>query len=600
MNATRCIRSIGVFFFLPPLLLAADQKQSATAQPDSRLNIHTGFPQATLINVNNISAWFESKGEQERDPVTGNAGFWYPHGTATAVYCAGTFWGGMVRDGQTPALRVNGQTYNSGMKPGVIQGLRTGIAEDPASPDVRIWRIRKDFATADLTRDAAETFRIPLSSVTPDQIQKVRDQYAKDWAEWPWQKGAPYYDKNGNGIRDSGEDPGLASADQVIWFACNDIGVAQPWQCPEIGIEEQATIWAYDTSGALGNAIFKRVRLFYKGTASTPAGAHIDSMYFGQFTDTDLGFCCDDYDGCDTMLNLGFTYNGAVVDPDYMKFGLPPPAFGSAVLEGPRVVTGNPADSAMYDLHRIPGSVNLRMTAFFGHVTGGRYSDPPFSFTGAIEWYQVMRGLPPQPPGGGPGINDPAMIVNPVTGQPTPFWWSGDPVSGSGWITKFQDQPGDSRFWIFSGPFEMALGGTQEIVFADVGGLGRSNLPSISVMKFYASTVKELFEVSAGDFDLQHAEQAVPQMPQQFVLEQNYPNPFNPGTSITFQLPVAGFVTLKVIDLLGREVTTLVNEVKQPGRYTVAWDGRGFASGVYFYTIQAGNFVQTRKLILLK
>jgi predicted outer membrane repeat protein len=89
-------------------------------------------------------------------------------------------------------------------------------------------------------------------------------------------------------------------------------------------------------------------------------------------------------------------------------------------------------------------------------------------------------------------------------------------------------------------------------------------------------------------------------VPTAFALQQNYPNPFNPSTSISYQLPVAGQATLKVFDVLGREVATLVNEVKQPGTYSVQWNAPGMASGVYFYRLVAGEFQSIKKMIVLK
>ena len=86
----------------------------------------------------------------------------------------------------------------------------------------------------------------------------------------------------------------------------------------------------------------------------------------------------------------------------------------------------------------------------------------------------------------------------------------------------------------------------------------------------------------------------------QYRLGTNYPNPFNPSTRIKFDVPSSKFVTLKVFDVLGREVATLVNEVKQPGSYMVTFSAEGLASGVYFYRMQAGNFAATRKLMLLR
>ncbi|MFH1196685.1 MAG: T9SS type A sorting domain-containing protein [bacterium] len=85
-----------------------------------------------------------------------------------------------------------------------------------------------------------------------------------------------------------------------------------------------------------------------------------------------------------------------------------------------------------------------------------------------------------------------------------------------------------------------------------------------------------------------------------FELSQNFPNPFNPITTIKYEIPVISSVTLKMYDMLGREIITLINEKKLPGKYKVNLDGSNFPSGVYLYRLTAGNFVCTKKLILLK
>ncbi len=89
-------------------------------------------------------------------------------------------------------------------------------------------------------------------------------------------------------------------------------------------------------------------------------------------------------------------------------------------------------------------------------------------------------------------------------------------------------------------------------------------------------------------------------MPLSFGLSQNYPNPFNPTTTIRYQLPASGNVSLTVYDLLGREVATLVNEMKQPGSYSVQWNASAQPSGIFFYRLEAGGIVQTKKLVILK
>jgi hypothetical protein len=89
-------------------------------------------------------------------------------------------------------------------------------------------------------------------------------------------------------------------------------------------------------------------------------------------------------------------------------------------------------------------------------------------------------------------------------------------------------------------------------------------------------------------------------VPGKFAMSQNYPNPFNPATVISYQLPVSGLASIKVFDMMGREVAQLVNEVKEAGYYTVKFDASKLSSGMYFYTINSGSFSETKKMMLVK
>jgi hypothetical protein len=90
-------------------------------------------------------------------------------------------------------------------------------------------------------------------------------------------------------------------------------------------------------------------------------------------------------------------------------------------------------------------------------------------------------------------------------------------------------------------------------------------------------------------------------LPTAYNLYQNYPNPFNPITTIKYDIPNKSNVTLIVYDLLGREVTRLVNnEMKNAGRYEIKWNANNYASGVYIYSIQAGDYVSVKKMVLVK
>jgi hypothetical protein len=127
----------------------------------------------------------------------------------------------------------------------------------------------------------------------------------------------------------------------------------------------------------------------------------------------------------------------------------------------------------------------------------------------------------------------------------------------------------------------------------------------------YAITAKTLYEITPTDT------QVIKQLPtvtgliephplvQVFKLFQNFPNPFNPTTTISYQLPASNDVELTIYNLLGQQVRSLVKERKPAGFYEVEWDGRdetgkNASSGIYFYRLQAGKYVRTRRLLLIK
>jgi len=90
------------------------------------------------------------------------------------------------------------------------------------------------------------------------------------------------------------------------------------------------------------------------------------------------------------------------------------------------------------------------------------------------------------------------------------------------------------------------------------------------------------------------------EVPAEFSISQNYPNPFNPSTKIKYQISADGKVSLKVFDLLGKEIATLVNDYKSPGSYSVDFDGKNLPSGIYYYIIQVNEYVEAKKMILIK
>jgi len=122
----------------------------------------------------------------------------------------------------------------------------------------------------------------------------------------------------------------------------------------------------------------------------------------------------------------------------------------------------------------------------------------------------------------------------------------------------------------------------------------------------FGLTFNNDFQLSAGVYYIYQADMLTTiddqkkNSPTKYEVYQNYPNPFNPSTTISYQIPSESFVTLKVYDLLGRELEVLVREEKTAGFYNIKYDATNLSSGIYFYTIRAGDFIQTKKFILLK
>ncbi|MDP2304335.1 MAG: NosD domain-containing protein, partial [Ignavibacteria bacterium] len=131
-----------------------------------------------------------------------------------------------------------------------------------------------------------------------------------------------------------------------------------------------------------------------------------------------------------------------------------------------------------------------------------------------------------------------------------------------------------------------------------ISGLGKiATSYGVSNREEYISRRKELLEKKFGKSDNQITGE---QIPTEYALFQNYPNPFNPVTTITYQIPKEGLVTLKIYDILGKEVTTLINEEKQAGKYSIDFNASKLSSGVYLYELRSNEYKSTKKLLLMK
>ncbi len=425
----------------------------------------------------------------------GEAGGLYPRSTASAIYQDGVIWAGFVEGDTLP--RACGQYYSFvGTASGWINP--DGTPADPDDPKVRIYRIRRDYQTLtfdQVKQDAAEQLLKPLDEVTEEDVQNIIDQYARDWQEWPVEHGAPFMDRDGNGLFTPGVDePGYANADQAVWFVANDLDdrmVLHSFGSPPIGLELQVTVWSYNQpSYPVGQCVFKRYLLINK------SGQKIDSMYIGQWSDPDIGDYPDDLVGCDSLNNLEYAYSAYPTDREYDKFGLPPAAAGYILLQGPWVYTGNPADTAIFNLRPRTGYRNLPMTSFVFQFPDYQYYGFPrpgnennIAERGLARcWYNVLRGFIPTD-----DLQNPSSYVHgagPYQGRPTKFPLNGDPVQGTGDVDGMGNNypPRDAKMMMSTGPFTMLPGDTQEVMVAVVGGIvpeeGGNNLNAILQMKY--------------------------------------------------------------------------------------------------------------------
>ena len=300
--------------------------------------------------------------------------------------------------------------------------------------------------------------------------------------------------------------------------------------------------------------------------------------------------------GCDTSLNLGYAYNGNSSDTNFQKYGLVPPAAGFCLLQGP-LLQGTATDTALFDLQFRPGYKNLPMTSFVFFACGNNtYCDPPGggTYEGTIDWYNLLRGLV-----GKTG----APYINPVTHTTTKFVLSGDPVTGTGWIDGIISLPGDRSLALCSGPFTMVPGvsDTQEVIVGNLADRGSNYIASVTALKSSTRSLQTIFRTYlTSNYITWGGKQVYPNIPEKFSMSQNYPNPFNATTTIIFFIGKDSYASLRVYDVLGREIATIFSGELPAGSYTKQWNASALPSGVYFYRLLASSYAETKKLVLIK
>ena len=518
-----------------------------------------------LLDGNNISAFYNISGIFDRDRRTTNKpGFEWPKGSGkTAVFTAGLCIGAYVNN----QLKQASASYVGEYRPGYCEH--------------GVYKTNENFKYYKVSRG--------------DNAQN-----SWDWANWglmvPY--GAPFIDVNNNGIYEPAIDtPGVKNAVQTIFYCMTDadpgshtVGEGFGGGTLPLGAEVHLTAWVYNSS-ELQDVQFINYSIINKS----------DSLwkrtYIGFFSDPDLGDPNDDYAGCDTSLKLSFCYNA---DNDDLVYGSNPPAVGFTLLSSPvnKSVTPN---------------IVLGLSSFtspYKYLSNceGEYG---WYYKGA---YLALAG----------NKNDSTSYLDPTQTpfKKTKYTYSGDPESDIGWTMKKGCIPncnndstgtiispgsGGDRKMIFStgaDNFDIAPGDTQRCVIAQLIARGSSNLNSVTVLKNLCTSVKSFYETN---FPFVINPVPVVEYPTAFMLDQNYPNPFNSSTRIKFHIPkingtISGTVrvSLVVYDMLGREVKNLFNGDLSARDYEIEFEGKNFASGMYFYRLIAGDYTSVKRMVLVK
>jgi len=449
-------------------------------------------------------------------------------------------------------------------------------------------------------------------------VRKDDPEFGISWQKWKYavEQGAYFYDgdgngiydpidHNGNGIWEPTEDRPDLLYDATYFTVYNDGVPSENRRWKEtypLGIEVRQTIFASNLNSFLENVVFIRYSLLYKGYGEASEPDTLTDVIFSIPNDPDIGDFSTDKIACDTVLHSGFAYK----DREDWVFGINPPSLFRVIVQGPLVNSNEGNDAGYNRMGPLLGeqeyikNKNLGLSAYMGRFNADAYMYAPGNVNQARNHIEgkLSDGNTVDPCNFVYGLFFGGINCDEVNHAK---WFSGDPVTQTGWIVF----KGGNIFDLTStGKFNLIKNQPMDIIIAYVVGQGDDHFSSITVARENVKYVFTEYENNFPNaFEMPDYENIYPK---EFHLSQNYPNPFNPATKIKYTIGVVdeNFRPLQtqliVYDILGRKVKTLVNEVKAPGTYEIAFDASQLASGVYFYRLISGDFISTKKMILLR
>ena len=433
----KVLRNITVFGLMALLMVSAVEAKDKVANRSGGSSNYVDS--SGTFDGNQIYADVTNNGLFLDYHISGDSAMEWPKGTGVHSIFQSALWLGATVNGET---RVSIGDYTQDMGPGPWGG-------DPLSAVHRIYKIEKSMLAS------------------PGDFA--------DFQEWPTDFGAPWVDVDGDGVYTplpEGTDHPKFVGDQVLWFVSNDGDPAYKLNMgtSPLDLEVQTTMFGFDRPDVFGDMVFLNQLVINRGSNT------LTDTYMGLWSDPDLGYAGDDFVGCNVPLGVGYVWNDGD-DSQYTTLSTGTPAAGYDFFQGPMVDCDTGEDCSvgakMFGT-RHPGKKNLSMSSFAFYINGdATYTDP----SDEIEGYYYMQGL----------RKDGSAFPNAIAGDDfnQKFCFYGDPAvahSTTNPVDGNYTPSADRRFLMNVGPFTMAPGDSQEVVFGIFHAAGGGALASVAYL----------------------------------------------------------------------------------------------------------------------
>jgi len=439
-------------------LLAASTVLEARETKTSKSNPSNFVDSSGTFDGNQIYADVTNNGLFLDYHISGDSALEWPKGTGAHSIFQSALWMGAKVNG---SIRTIVGDYTQDMGPGPWGG-------DPLAAVHRIYKVEKAMLAS------------PLDFA--------------DFQEWPVDFGAPWVDVDGDGAYNplpAGPDHPEFVGDQVLWFVSNDGDPAYKlnFGTSPLNVEIQTTMFGFDRPDVFGDMVFLKQLVINKGQDN------LVDTYMGLWSDPDLGNASDDLVGCDVDLGMGYVWNDGA-DSVYDDLDIGTPAAGYDFFQGPMVPCEDgdseevcPEEGAKMFGTRHPGMKNLKMSSFAFYINGdATYTDP----SDKDEGYYYLQGLRKD------GSAYPKDIAGDLYDQK--FCFYGDPNDSAGHssanpIDGNYASAADRRFLMSVGPFTMAAGDSQEVVFGIFHAAGGDALSSVEYLKEVDALAQTAYDI---------------------------------------------------------------------------------------------------------